>query len=131
MSLVWNRKIKTRLLIVIAIEIHKNISSCYILVYLWKHFYRKGLWENLFYKFLHLKKNQPVFWWGVEHTDCTSIDAPLLNSCPRYDTKLHLVRLLSQSFALVGFGLVLWHINHRRLFNAKSCFIHIYWIYDL
>ena len=24
-----------------------------------------------------------------------------------------------------GFGLVLWHINHCRLFNAKSIFIHI------
>ena len=23
------------------------------------------------------------------------------------------------------FGLILWHINHFRLFNAKSMFIHI------
>ena len=26
---------------------------------------------------------------------------------------------------LVWFGLVLWHINHYRLFNAKSIFVHI------
>ena len=26
---------------------------------------------------------------------------------------------------LVWFGLVLWHINHCNLFNAKSIFIHI------
>ena len=24
-----------------------------------------------------------------------------------------------------GFGLVLWHINHFRLFNAKSIFMHV------
>ena len=28
-------------------------------------------------------------------------------------------------FGLVWFGLVLWHINHCWLFNAKSIFIHI------
>ena len=26
-------------------------------------------------------------------------------------------------YGLVGFGLVLWHTNHCRLFNAKSIFI--------
>ena len=29
------------------------------------------------------------------------------------------------SLVLVWFGLVLWHINHCRLFDAKSIFIHI------
>ena len=28
-------------------------------------------------------------------------------------------------FLLIWFGLVLWHINHWRFFNAKSIFIHI------
>ena len=28
-------------------------------------------------------------------------------------------------FGLIWFGLVLWHINHCRLFNAKSTFIYI------
>ena len=30
---------------------------------------------------------------------------------------------------MIWFGWVLWHINHCRLFNAKSSFIHIYQIY--
>ena len=32
---------------------------------------------------------------------------------------------LSRAPEVVWFGLVLWHINHWRLFNAKSIFIHI------
>ena len=30
------------------------------------------------------------------------------------------------SFDLVWFGLILWYINHVRLFNAKSICVHIY-----
>ena len=30
-----------------------------------------------------------------------------------------------ENFVLVWFDLVLWHINHYWLFNAKSIFIHI------
>ena len=30
---------------------------------------------------------------------------------------------------MIWFGLVLWHINHCRLFNANSPFMHIYQIY--
>ena len=42
--------------------------------------------------------------------------------CPGHDTKLHLVKGYS-------FGLVLWHINHCRLFNAKSSsYIYIKYI---
>ena len=35
-------------------------------------------------------------------------------------------------FGLVLFRLVLWHINHCRLFNAKYC-LHLYikYLYDL
>ena len=29
----------------------------------------------------------------------------------------------------ICFGLVLWHVNHCRLFNAKSCFTYILYIY--
>ena len=32
---------------------------------------------------------------------------------------------LLEMINLVWFGLILWHINHWRLFNAKSIFIHI------
>ena len=32
---------------------------------------------------------------------------------------------------MIWFGLVLWHINCCRLFNAKSSFIHIYIKYIL
>ena len=32
---------------------------------------------------------------------------------------------------MIWFGWVLWHINHCRLFNAKSCFIYILNTYDL
>ena len=33
---------------------------------------------------------------------------------------------ISKPFWLVWFSLVLWHINHCRLFNAKIPFIHMY-----
>ena len=35
------------------------------------------------------------------------------------------VGLGERQFGVFWFGLVLWHINHCRLFNAKSIFIHI------
>ena len=44
----------------------------------------------------------------------------------RWNDKIH---KMTNSFllGLVSFGLILWHINHFRLFNAESTFIHI-WI---
>ena len=38
----------------------------------------------------------------------------------------------NKSYELFKFGLVLWHINHCRLFNAKSIFIHtfLYIVYN-
>ena len=42
---------------------------------------------------------------------CDKIDIPIKES--------------EQKFRLVCFGLVLWHINHCRLFNVKSIFIQI------
>ena len=36
-----------------------------------------------------------------------------------------LINQSKYSLSQVLFGLVLWHINHCKLFNAKSIFIHI------
>ena len=33
--------------------------------------------------------------------------------------------IYTRGFGLVWFGLVLWHINNCRLFNAKSIFLHM------
>ena len=58
--------------------------------------------------------------WDLEYADSVlrrSIrPPPQRKRCRAYDTKLHL---------LVCFDIVLWHINHCRLLNAKSIFMHI------
>ena len=54
----------------------------------------------------------------------------LISSYDDLISAIDILPIASMHCNTVEYGLVLWHINHCRLFNTQSFFIHIYRIYD-